>query len=88
MTSPLANALAQTVKLNAAGVPFYLTAKPAPAAAKADDWGVLWSYNSAVKFAAPNDPIHNSGLALALSNYTCPDANNQACLSSVTTESV
>lgn len=56
MTSPLANATAQTVNLNAAGVPFYLTATPAPAAAKADDWGVLWSYNPAVKFAAPNSP--------------------------------
>lgn len=55
MTSPLDNATAQTVKLNAAGVPFYLTATPAPVASKADDWGVLWSYSRAVKFAAPND---------------------------------
>ncbi len=56
MTSPLASASAQTVKLNASNVPFYLTATPAPAATTADDWGVLWSYNQAVQYAAPHTP--------------------------------
>lgn len=62
MTSPLDEAIDQTVKLNA-GVPFYITATPAPLTAastpdatNADDWGVLWSYSRAVKFASPNAP--------------------------------
>ncbi|MES2071435.1 MAG: pilus assembly protein TadG-related protein [Pseudomonadota bacterium] len=50
-TAPVLNA--QTVKLLSAR-PFYLTATPT--ATKASDWGVLWSYNAAVKYAPPHDP--------------------------------
>lgn len=45
----------QSVKL-VGSTPFYLTATPAPPAATANDWGVLWSYNSAVQYASPNTP--------------------------------
>lgn len=62
MTSPLDEDIDQAVKLNA-GVPFYITATPPPLTAastpdatNADDWGVLWSYSRAVKFASPNAP--------------------------------
>ncbi|MES2104108.1 MAG: pilus assembly protein TadG-related protein [Pseudomonadota bacterium] len=59
MTSPLASANAQTVRLNASHVPFYLVPTPAsaPAATTADDWGVLWSYNQAVEYAEPHKPF-------------------------------